>query len=67
MKSIVTIVTVSVMLIAAASCNNNKNTFDATGSFEAEEVVVSAEQSGKIIQFNIEEGQVLNSNVIIDK
>jgi len=65
MKSIVTIVTVSVMLIAAASCNNNKNTFDATGSFEAEEVVVSAEQSGKIIQFNIEEGQVLNSNVII--
>lgn len=65
MKSIVTIATFSALLFATASCNNKKNNFDATGSFEAEEVIVSAEQSGKIIQFNVEEGQVLDSNATI--
>lgn len=39
------------------SCDNNKNEFDATGAFEANEVIVSAEVSGKILAFNLEEGQ----------
>ena len=39
------------------SCDNNKNEFDATGAFEANEVIVSAEASGKILAFNLEEGQ----------
>ncbi len=33
--------------------------FDATGTFEATEVIVSSEASGKILAFNLEEGQVL--------
>lgn len=65
MKSIIKLATVSALIIATASCNNNKNSFDATGSFEADEVIVSAEQSGKIIQFNIAEGQSLDSNAVI--
>lgn len=65
MRLIVTMVTVSALFFATASCNNNKNNFDATGSFEADEVVVSAEQLGRIVQLNVEEGQVLDSNTII--
>jgi len=65
MKVIVKIVTVSIIFFTTVSCNSNKKDFDATGSFEADEIVVSAEQNGKIMQFNIEEGQILDSNTII--
>jgi len=43
------------------SCNNKNNKFDATGTFEATEVIVSSETSGKLLAFNLEEGQVLKS------
>jgi len=43
------------------SCNSNNNRFDATGTFEATEVIVSSESSGKLLVFNLEEGQVLKS------
>lgn len=41
------------------SCNSSNDMFDATGTFEATEVIVSSEASGKILTFNLEEGQVL--------
>ena len=41
------------------SCSNNGIKFDASGSFEATEIVVSAEANGKIMAFNLEEGDVL--------
>jgi HlyD family secretion protein len=41
------------------SCNNNNSEYDATGTFEADEVIISAEASGKILAFNLEEGQVV--------
>lgn len=43
------------------TCNNKNNKFDATGTFEATEVIVSSEASGKLLVFNLEEGQVLRS------
>lgn len=42
------------------SCNNNNNEFDATGVFEANEVIISAEATGKILALHLEEGQTLN-------
>ena len=42
-----------------AACNNNGNDNDASGTFETEEVVVSAEMPGKLLVFNIQEGQVI--------
>lgn len=45
-----------------ASCSNGKDSFDATGSFEATEVVVSAEAAGKILNLNIEEGQIIEQD-----
>ncbi len=41
------------------SCSRNKHDYDATGTFEATEVTVSAEQSGKIIYFDLTEGDEL--------
>jgi HlyD family secretion protein len=40
-----------------ASCSSNKEKSDAYGTFEATEITISAENAGKMIQFNIEEGQ----------
>lgn len=40
------------------SCKNNEKA-DGYGNFEATEITVSAENSGKLMQFNVEEGQML--------
>jgi len=44
-----------------AACNGNENSSDAYGNFEAKDVIISAEAQGKIIQFNLEEGQSLKA------
>lgn len=41
------------------SCKRNKFNHDASGTFEATEIIVSAEASGKIEEFNIAEGDIL--------
>ena len=40
----------------ALSCQNGKYAYDAAGTFEATEVIVSAEASGKLMEFNVSEG-----------
>lgn len=60
--------TVLITIIAAfaiASCGNNENQFDATGTFEAVETIVSAQANGEIKAFNVEEGQQLESGQAI--
>lgn len=47
------------------ACTNQKNNFDASGSFEAVETIISAEASGTIKALDIEEGDFLPSNEII--
>ena len=44
--------------LLAVSCGGDGD-FDATGTFEATEVVVSAEATGRILRFDAEEGDVL--------
>lgn len=46
------------------ACNNNKKA-DGYGNFEAVEITVSAENNGKIITFNLEEGTTLAKNELI--
>ena len=55
--------TVASLLII--SCNRNKNEFDASGTFEADETVVSSELPGKILSFKIEEGMHLQKDSIV--
>ena len=44
----------------AVSCGGDGD-FDATGTFEATEIVVSAEAAGRILRFDAEEGDVLRA------
>lgn len=56
---------VVISLIMLGSCAAKKNDFDASGTFEAEEVIISSEASGTIRQFAIEEGQALKAGQVI--
>lgn len=47
------------------SCHKEEPSFDATGSFEADETIISAEAMGKILFLNIEEGKLLYANQLI--
>lgn len=44
-----------------AACNSDKADYDATGTFEATEVTVSAEESGKLLSFTPTEGDTLSA------
>ncbi len=54
-----------IALFAIASCNRNDNEFDASGTFESEETIISAEAAGTIKQFDVEEGQTLKAGEVI--
>ena len=51
----ITLITALAVLIAC----NHKNNFDASGNFIADEVIVSAQQNGQLISYNVQEGQTL--------
>jgi len=49
----------AVLLVSLASCKQNENRSDAYGNFEATEIVVSAEATGRLVQLTLEEGAEL--------
>lgn len=56
------------LLLAALLCTagcHNKYDADASGVFESTEIIVSAEQTGKILQLHIHEGDTLSKNAAI--
>lgn len=55
----------AVTLLLLASCKNGNGKFDATGTFEADEVIVSSELAGKIVSFSVEEGQTILKDSIV--
>ncbi len=59
------IFTLSLLALLTAACSNGNNKFDATGTFEAEEVIVSSEAMGKLILLDVEEGALLKQNQIV--
>ncbi len=54
----------SLAIFGLVSCNGNSN-FDAQGTFEATEVIVSAESNGRIIDFDIQEGENVSKDSVI--
>ncbi|HZJ58855.1 MAG TPA: HlyD family efflux transporter periplasmic adaptor subunit [Chitinophagaceae bacterium] len=58
------IITALAMIILTA-CNRNGNKFDATGTFEADEVIVSASANGKILSLNINEGSRIAKDSVV--
>jgi len=54
---------ISVLLMV--SCNRNSNRFDASGTFETDEVIVSAQATGQILAFNVQEGQQIPKDSVV--
>ena len=56
-----------IVLFQLIACGKKTSEFDAQGSFEAEEVMVAAEVSGKIISLDVEEGDSLSALQVVGK
>lgn len=52
-------------IITLLSCNGSRKKADGYGNFEATETIISAEANGKILFLNIEEGAVLEENLLV--
>ena len=51
--------------ILFTACTNNDQDWDAAGAFESVETIISTEASGTLLEFNVEEGQVLKPGQMI--
>lgn len=51
----------TIIATGLSACRSNED-FDATGTFEATEIIVSAEANGRLFQLNAEEGTVLKQH-----
>ncbi len=52
---------IAIAAIALCACSGKNKDYDATGTFEATEIVVSAEQNGRLLRLDIEEGDRLEA------
>ncbi len=48
--------------LSFTSCKKTDEDYDASGTFETTEVIVSSEATGKILQFDLEEGMQIKEN-----
>ncbi|MTI31618.1 HlyD family secretion protein [Xanthovirga aplysinae] len=55
----------ALLVLLIWSCGNNEIPTDATGVFEATEIIVSSEVAGKILSLPLEEGQILKKEVLV--
>ncbi len=51
-------------LLMICSCNKQKS-FDASGNFESDEVIVSAQQNGQLLSFNLNEGDTIPMGALV--
>jgi len=62
MRKLIIITTIAITLIG---CSNKNNLSDAYGNFEAKEIIISAEATGRLLNFNLEEGLVIKKNELV--
>ena len=53
------------LMMLLTGCGNGNGKFDASGTFESEEVIVSSEAMGKLVMLNVEEGMQLKQNQLV--
>jgi HlyD family secretion protein len=51
-----------ILITGFVGCRNTDSDYDASGTFETTEIIVSAEAAGKIMAFDISDGQQLKEN-----
>ncbi|TLV03790.1 HlyD family secretion protein [Dyadobacter luticola] len=54
-----------IIIAGLACCKGKEEPYDASGTFEAVETIVSAEATGRIMQLNLEEGDELKAGQIV--
>lgn len=52
-------------ILTFISCSQSKGKADGYGNFEATEITVSAENNGKLVQFDVQEGNKLQQNTFV--
>lgn len=65
MKNYKYILGLTIVAVNLFSCNSDNGKADGYGNFEATEITISAENNGKLIQFNLEEGDILQKEQFI--
>jgi HlyD family secretion protein len=56
---------IALLIIPLISCKKEGQKYDAVGTFEATEIIVSAEATGRILNLNIKEGDNIPAGTII--
>ncbi len=60
---------IAAILLAAvafiASCSNKQDGYNASGNFEADETIVSAQQNGQLISYAVQEGGTLSKGITV--
>lgn len=57
-----TIIAIAAFTLLVSACDNKEKEFDATGIFEATEVTVSAEATGRLMTFDVSEGKLVETH-----
>ena len=61
----ITLLTALFLPLLLFSCSNGSGEYDATGSFEATEIIVSSQANGGILELTVEEGEQLEAGQIV--
>lgn len=62
-KSLYLLILISATLLHA--CSDTNHSYDATGSFEADETIISAEANGTLLTFTAQDGQMIEQGVLV--
>jgi HlyD family secretion protein len=65
MKNYKYILSISILVTSLFSCDNDNGKADGYGNFEATEITISAENNGKLMRFDLNEGDVLKKEQFI--
>ena len=57
----------SVALLVMTACSKKEKAFDATGTFEATEVTISAKATGELKSFDVTEGQTIEGGTQVGR
>ena len=60
-----TILPILLLMVLLAGCSGNNDLSDAYGNFEVNDVMISAEASGKLIIFKPEEGKIMKKGELV--